>query len=165
MIKPVSLPTEVISLLQDRHADEMNAFYAYRAMSNWCQNVGFFKAAAYYAAESQDELSHAKGIEEFLVNWNVTPVLPSIEIPSFTFTNLATTIEEAYKMEYDLYEKYEATSNRILSIGDTCVFDFLAKYRTIQTQSVAEQSDKINMLNGVNTDKFSMLLLEENLFG
>lgn len=164
MIKPVSLPPEVISLLQDRHSDEMNAFYAYRAMSNWCQNVGYFKAAKYYAAESEDELSHAKGIEDFLVQWNVTPVLPTVQTPTLKFQSLVATIEMAYNMEYDLYEKYEDTSNRILSIGDTCAFDFLAKYRTIQTQSVAEQSDKLNMLEGVNPDKFSMLLLEENLF-
>jgi hypothetical protein len=45
------------------------------------------------------------------------------------------------------------------------VFDFLQQFRTIQTQSVAEYSDMINMLEGVNVnDKFQMLMLEKKLF-
>ena len=166
MRKPEKLSKEVVDLLLPRLADEYFAFYMYRSASNWCANVGFMKAAKYFEAESTDELAHAKAIEDFLVQWNITPELPTVEKPILKFDNLADIIDKAYGMEFELYENSEDTSAKIFKTGDLCVFDFLQKYRTIQTKSVAEYSDMINILEGVKTDsKFEMLMLEENLFG
>jgi ferritin len=166
MKKPEKLPKDIVDLLLKRLNDEFTAYYFYRSASNWCKGAGFFKAGSYFAKESEDELSHAKGIEDFLVDWNVTPELPTIAKPEVNFTGIGSIIEKAYKLEYDLYEEYEDTSVKILKLGDVCSFDFLQKYRGIQTASVAEYSDMINVLDGVDEkDKFKILLLEETLFG
>lgn len=165
MKQPIKLPKEVVDLLTPRMADEFTAHYTYKAISNWCANVGFFKAAAFFQKESEDELAHAKKIEDFLVGWNVIPQLPAIAKPKLDYANLGEVIETAYNMEYELYEAYEETSAKVFKTGDLCVFDFLQEYRTIQSKSVAEYSDKINILQGCNTgDKFQMLMLEKKLF-
>lgn len=166
MKKPEKLPQNVVSLLLPRLQDEFNAAYFYRSASNWCKNVGYFKAADFFAKESEDEFGHAKKIENYLVDWNVTPNLPNILKPTLEFANLAQVISMAYDMEYALYEEYEDTSMKIFKTGDLCVFDFLQQYRVGQKEAVAEYSDKLNMLEGTNTgSKFEMLMLEENLFG
>jgi len=163
-MKPHSLDKGVVDLLAPRHLDEMDAFYFYRAASNWCQGVGYFKAAAFFAAESQDELEHAAKIEKYLVDWNITVPLPTVPKPQVDFSGLLEVLEEAYKIEYDLYEAYEETSKKLLNM-DLCTFDFLQQFRLIQTKSVAEYSDKLNLLEGVDgKDKFKLLLLEEKLF-
>jgi len=163
-MKPNKLEKNIVDLLVPRHLDEMDAFYFYRAASNWCQNVGYFKAAEFFAAESADELVHAGKIEKYLVDWNISVPLPSIPKPQIEFSGLLEVIEEAYKIEYELYEKYEDTSRKIFEAKDVCTFDFLQEFRGIQTKSVAEYSDKLNMLEGVKGDKFEMLLLEKKLF-
>lgn len=163
-MKPHSLDKGVVDLLAPRHLDEMDAFYFYRAASNWCQGVGYFKAAAFFAAESQDELEHAAKIEKYLVDWNITVPLPSVPKPQVEFSGLLEVLEEAYKIEYDLYEAYEDTSKKLFNM-DLCTFDFLQQFRLIQTKSVAEYSDKLNLLEDVDgKDKFKLLLLEEKLF-
>ncbi len=163
-MKPHSLDKGVVDLLAPRHLDEMDAFYFYRAASNWCQGVGYFKAAAFFAAESQDELEHAAKIEKYLVDWNITVPLPTVPRPQVDFSGLLEVLEEAYKIEYDLYEAYEETSKKLFSM-DLCTFDFLQQFRLIQTKSVAEYSDKLNLLEDVDgKDKFKLLLLEEKLF-
>jgi len=163
-MKPHSLDKGVVDLLAPRHLDEMDAFYFYRAASNWCQGVGYFKAAAFFAAESQDELEHAGKIEKDLVDWNITVPLPSVPKPQVDFSGLLEVLEEAYKIEYDLYEAYEETSKKLFNM-DLCTFDFLQQFRLIQTKSVAEYSDKLNLLEDVDgKDKFKLLLLEEKLF-
>lgn len=165
MIKPNQLEGEVVQMLLPRLQDEYTAFYFYRAASNWCQGVGYEKAAEFFANESKDELEHAGKIEKYLVDWNVTPDLPALQRPPLEFANLISIIEQAYKIEYDLYEQYEKTSMEIFNAQDTCTFDFLQQFRMLQTKSVAEYSDKLNMLEGVEpTGKFEMLLLEKNLF-
>jgi ferritin len=165
MKQPKKLPSEIVALLLPRLQDEYNAFYMYRSASNWCNNVGYMKAGKYFAKESEDELAHAKKIEDFLVQWNVTPELPMVAQPTLEFKNLPEIIEAAYDVEYKLYEMYEETSVKIFETGDICVFDFLQPFRAIQTASVAEYSDMINILDGVNTEsKFELFMLEENLF-
>jgi ferritin len=163
-MKPHSLEKGVVDLLAPRHLDELDAFYFYRAASNWCQGVGYFKAAEFFAAESQDELEHAAKIEKYLVDWNITVPLPSVPKPQVEFSGLLEVLEEAYKIEYDLYEAYEETSKKLFNM-DLCTFDFLQQFRLIQTKSVAEYSDKLNLLEDVDgKDKFKLLLLEEKLF-
>ncbi len=163
-MKPHSLDKGVVDLLAPRHLDEMDAFYFYRAASNWCQGVGYFKAAEFFAAESQDELEHAAKIEKYLVDWNITVPLPTVPKPRIEFSTLLEVLEEAYKIEYDLYEAYEETSKKLFNM-DLCTFDFLQQFRLIQTKSVAEYSDKLNLLEDVDgKDKFKLLLLEEKLF-
>ena len=163
-MKPHSLDKGVVDLLAPRHLDEMDAFYFYRAASNWCQGVGYFKAAAFFAAESEDEIEHAAKIEKYLVDWNITVPLPTVPKPQVDFSGLLEVLEEAYKIEYDLYEAYEETSKKLFNM-DLCTFDFLQQFRLIQTKSVAEYSDKLNLLEDVDgKDKFKLLLLEEKLF-
>jgi ferritin len=165
MKKPEKLSQPVINLLLPRLQDEFNAAYFYRSASNWCKNVGYFIAAEFFAKESEDEFGHAKKIENYLVDWNVTPALPTIPKPTLDFSNLEQVIIMAYEMEYALYEEYEDTSMKIFKTGDLCVFDFLQQYRVGQKESVAEYSDKLNMLEGTNTgSKFEMLMLEKKLF-
>lgn len=163
-MKPETLDKEVVSLLIDRLADEYDAFYLYRAVSNWCKGVGFFKAAEFYEAESTDELSHAKKIENYLVDWNVIVDLPTVQRPPVSFSSLLDVIEQSYKTEYALYTAYEDTSKKMFDM-DLCVFDFLQEFRMLQKKSVAEYSDKLNMLEGTKAeDKFQALLLEKKLF-
>jgi len=164
MITPASLPAEIVSLLIPRLSDEFKAFYFYRDASNWCANVGFLKAAEYFAKESADELEHAKKIETYLTDWNVTPTLPPIASPASQFAKLSDVIDAAYQIEYALYGAYVATSQAAFA-SDLCTFDFLTQFRKIQVESVAQYSDLLNRLTGVNVEsKFEMLALEETLF-
>jgi ferritin len=165
MNKPEKLSQEIVNLLLPRLQDEYNAFYLYRSASNWCKNVGYFKAAEFFKAESDDELSHAKKIEDYLTDWNVTPILPTVNKPVLSFKNLGEVIQAGYNAEYKLYGEYEDTSLKIFKLGETCTFDFLQFFRETQTKSVAEYSDKLNMLDGCDVNsKFEMLLLEKKLF-
>jgi ferritin len=165
MLKPEILDKEVVDILTSRLQNEYNHHYFYQAASNWCRGIGFNKAADYFLAESNEELEHARGIEKYLVDWNVTPSLPIIKTPVLEFKNLAETVELSYKNEYELYELYEESSVDILKMGEINTFDFLQAYRKNQTDAVAAYSDMLNILEGTNADsKFEMLLIEENLF-
>lgn len=161
---PNKLEPEVVKLLVEGLKEEYNAFYFYRSATNYCRNVGFEKAAEFFAKESEDELVHAKKIEDYVTDWNVTIPLPSIPKPVLEFSGLPEIIDMAYEMEYKLYELYEDISKSILDMGESCVFDFLAFFRGQQTSAVIEYSDKINMLEGTGKTKFELLLLEKKLF-
>ena len=165
MITPKVLPQDITNLLLLRLADELFAFHFYKNARNWCANQGYEIASKYFDAEYKDELVHGQVIEDFLNNWNVYFDVPAIDKNPLTFKNLADVIEQAYKMEYKLYEEYEDTSAKIFKTGDICAFDMLRFHRDQQTKSVAEYATMINKLTGVDVnDKCEMLLLEKKLF-
>lgn len=165
MKKPAKLSEQVLGLLYKRLENEYTAFYTYRAASHWCQNNGFAKAAKYFEKESADELEHAKGIENYITDWNTNPELPAISKPKTEFKSLVEIIEKAYDLEYNLYLDYEETSMKLFKEGEVAVFDFIQAYRKIQNDSVIEYSDMFNVLEGVDANKMNLLLLEEQLFG
>lgn len=163
MTQPTKLGADIVAMLMPRLKDELTAMYTYRSIANWCENVGYLKAAEFFTNESEDESKHAKIIEKYLTDWNVIYKLPEIESPKETFTTLADAISNAYKMEYDLYENYDETSQKMFS-KDLCTFNFLNQFLKIQVEAVAEYSTKLNMLQGVEPTKFNLLMLEKKLF-
>ena len=164
MIKPTKLDAQVITMINDRIKDEHTAFYFYMQASNWCRDKGFFKASDFFKGESDSELTHSKKLQDFLLDWNVIPSLPQLSSPQ-DFKTLVDIIEKAYGLEYDLYEKYEDVSMKAFKHPDLCAFNLFQEFVTIQKDSVAEYSDMINTLDGVELNKMNLLLLEENLFG
>lgn len=148
---PIKLSTEISTLLNQRINDEYVAHYFYRQVANYCENVGYLKAAEYFKGEAEDELTHAQGLQKYLTDWNVQPALMSVDIPQ-KVSGLVDAIEKAYKMEYDLYEAYEEISMDIFNKKDLCTFDFLQGYRTIQRLAVAEYSTFLNQLDTIDKE-------------
>ena len=148
---PVKLPSEIANLLNERLGDEYAAHYFYRQVANYCENVGFLKAAEYFKSESADELTHAEGLQKYLTDWNVQPTLAPVEPPQ-KVSGLVDAIEKAYTIEYELYEAYEEISMDIFNKKDLCTFDFLQQYRTIQRLAVAEYSTFLNQLETIDQE-------------
>ena len=160
---PKTLADTSVKILTDRLGDEYTAHYFYRNATNWCAGIGYLKAAAFFAQEAENELDHAKGLQKYLVDWNVMPLLPSIK-PNIAFSDLIDIVNKAYALEYALFESYNRDSKQLFDT-DLTTFDFLTTYRTGQTESVIEYSDLLNAAELVNTDnKFEILYFEQTYF-
>jgi ferritin len=146
---PKKLSSDIANLLNQRINNEYDAHYFYRQVANYCENVGYLKAAEYFKGEAEDELKHAEGLQKYLTDWNVQPSLAPVGVPE-KVSGLLDAIEKAYQMEYDLYEEYENISMDIFNKKDLCTFDFLQKYRTIQRLAVAEYSTFLNQLETID---------------
>ena len=163
-MKPNQLSQEAQTILNSRLSDEYRAFYHYRSAANYCKGVGYKYAAAFFESEAESELSHARDIEAYMVDWNVTPMLPVINTP-VNFMSLTDTIFSSYQIEYDLYEAYEKDSVTLFDANEICAFDFLKKYRDIQNESVIEYSDLLSELELIDTeDKFQVYYFEKRVF-
>ena len=149
-MKPYKLPEDITKMLSEKINDEYSAHYFYRQVANYCENVGYLKAAEYFKSEAEDELKHAEGLQKYLTDWNMQPALMDIAMPE-KVTGLVDAIEKAYKMEYALYSEYEEISGKILP-KDICTFDFLQEYRTIQRKAVAEYSTFLNQLDTIDKE-------------
>lgn len=162
-MQPIKLPQEVSNILNQRLNDEYTAHYFYRNVANYCENVGYLKAAAYFKQEAADELVHAEGLQKYMVDWNVMPVLSPIASPERVI-GLVDAIEKAYQLEYDLYESYEA-AGKVMLVKDLCTFQLIQKYMEIQRVSVAEYATFLNRLELIDkNDKNWLFEFEHKTF-
>jgi ferritin len=161
--KLYKLNSKTIKILTDRIKDEYTAHYFYRAATNWCRDKNYKKAAEFFSNEADDELTHAKKIQEYMVDFNIIPVIPQAPI-DHKFDGLIDIIYGAYKMELALMKAYNEDSKDLFS-DDITTFDFLGEFREIQKGAVVEYNDLINGSELVDTkDKFQVLYFEQTYF-
>ena len=162
-IELYKLDSKTIQILTDRIKDEYIAHYYYRAAANWCQDMNYKKAAEFFKNEADDELTHAKGIQEYMVDFNIIPEIPQAPT-SHSFDSLVDIIYGAYKIELALMKEYNKNSQELFT-SDITTFDFLKKYRKFQKDAVVEYNDLINAIDLIDkTDKFQILYFEQTYF-
>jgi ferritin len=162
-INPKTLPSEVIKMLTDRIGDEYKAYYHYRNAANWCKDVNYKKAAAFFESEANGELGHATKLQEYLTQWNIMPSIPDAPTKA-SFSSLVDIINQSYVIEYDLLEKYSADA-KIIFNQHQATYNFIQDYVDIQNGEVAEYCDLLNALQLINTEnKFEILYFEQTYF-
>ena len=162
-VQPKKLPKSVVQILTERIVDEYNAYFLYRNAANWCKYANYKKAAAFFEKEAEGELGHAKGLQDYLVQWNCLPEIRTPETIA-TFVDLIDIINKAYTIEYELLEKYSDSLNQVLQ-SHPATFNFLQKYVDIQNGEVEEYSDFLNALELINiNNKFEILYFENTYF-
>jgi ferritin len=160
---PKSLSADIVAIFEKRLADEYTAHYTYRNAANWCKNANYKKAAAYFEVEAAEELEHAKGLQDYLTQWNILPQIPAVVVPN-EFDSLVGIIDEAYDIEYKLLQSYSAMQHALCDVHPA-TFNFIQKYVDIQNESVAAYSDLLNALMLINIDnKLDLLFFEERYF-
>ena len=162
-VKVYKLSDKTIKILEDRIKDEYTAHYYYRAATNWCKDMNYKKAAAFFESEAADELEHAKMLEQYMTDFNIIPSIQKANT-THTFDNLIDIVNGAYEMELGLMESYNKDSHTVFN-DDITTFDILSKFRKIQRKAVIEYNDLINGSNLVDKkDKFQVLYFENTYF-
>lgn len=142
---PNKLPKGTVKYLSERLKDEYNANRFYRYASNCLKSVGYFVAADYFAKEAVEEMEHARGLQDYAADWNNELDFLALESVEET-EGIIDIVNHAYEIEWALLKKYKENSMDAWDEGDLSTFNFLKKYVDIQTQSVIDYSDKLNML-------------------
>jgi ferritin len=164
VVTPKTLPANIVKTLNERIGDEYTAHYFYRNAANWCKDKNYKKAAAFFEAEANSELEHAKGLQDYITQWNELPSIPAAPT-SVKFESLIDIINGAYEMEYGLYEMYSEFQVDLMS-EHPATFNFIQGYVNTQNDSVAEYADLLNALELVDIDnRLDILYFENQYFG
>ena len=161
--KLYKLSDKVVSLLNARIKDEYYAHYLYRAAANWCHDMNYKKAAAFFDKDANTELEHAQALQKYMTDFNILPSFSKVD-SNHSFENLVDIIYKAYDFELYLMKAYNKDSHSVFE-DDITTFDFLQQFREIQRESVVEFNDLINAANLVDkNNKFEILYFENTYF-
>lgn len=164
IVTPNALPEEIFAAFNERIGDEYAAHYFYRNAANWCRNANYKKATSFFESEANSELEHAKGLQDYLTQWNMIPAIPAAPT-SQAFNGLAEIVGKAYQMEYALLERYSQNQQQFFA-AHPATFNFVQGYVNTQNDAVGEYSDLLNALQLVNAEnKLDLLIFEDKYFG
>jgi ferritin len=163
-ITPKTLDASIVSALEARLKDEYTAHLIYKNAANWCKNVGYVKAGAFFEAEAADELTHAQKLQDYMIQWNVLPQIPVATVPN-TMKSLVDCINGAYTFEYNLLQSYSQIQLEVEGMHPA-TFNFIQEFVDIQNHSVGVFSDLLNAIVLVDyNNKLDLLMFEDKYFG
>ena len=161
---PKTLDASIVSALESRLKDEYTAHLIYKNAANWCKNVGYVKAGAFFETEAADELTHAQKLQDYMVQWNVLPQIPVATVPN-TIKSLIDCINGSYVFEYNLLQSYSQIQVEVDGMHPA-TFNFVQEFVDIQNHSVGVFSDLLNALMLVDyNNKLDLLMFEDKYFG
>lgn len=163
-INPKTLDPSIVSALEARLKDEYTAHLIYKNAANWCKNVGYVKAGAFFEAEAADELTHAQKLQGFMIQWNVLPQIPVSTVPNM-MKSLIDCVNSAYTFEYGLLQSYSKIQMEVDGMHPA-TFNFIQEFVDIQNHSVGVFSDLLNALMLIDyNNKLDLLMFEDKYFG
>ena len=163
-INPKTLDPSIVSALESRLKDEYTAHLIYKNAANWCKNVGYVKAGAFFEEEAADELKHAQKLQDFMIQWNVLPQIPVATVPN-TMKSLIDCVNASYTFEYNLLQSYSQIQMEV-DCTHPATFNFIQEFVDIQNHSVGVFSDLLNALMLVDyNNKLDLLMFEDKYFG
>ena len=163
-ITPKTLDASIVSALEARLKDEYTAHLIYKNAANWCKNVGYVKAGAFFEAEAADELTHAQKLQDYMIQWNILPQIPVATVPN-TMKSLIDCVNASYTFEYGLLQSYSQVQMEVDCVHPS-TFNFVQEFVDIQNHSVGVFSDLLNALVLVDyNNKLDLLMFEDKYFG
>ena len=100
----------LITAITDQIQREYAAALFYRQVYHWFDLNLYPGSAAYFKKESQDELTHAYLLEDYLLKRNAQPALKSIPLTAtqdLKWSRPVEVIEEAFKIETEYLKHIE----------------------------------------------------------
>lgn len=153
---------EFVPTILERLKNEYEAHFFYRNFSNWARLVGYKYAHEYYNNEAKDELVHARILQDFLSDHNVSFLIPNIEV-SEKFDGLIDGINKQFEIESALGLKYNKNAIQAMT-KSTTVYRLFSKMEKIQEISVIKVLDFINKSKLYDSNKTSIKLFEKEVF-
>jgi ferritin len=123
---------------------EMTASHTYMFLANRMRSLGYFGAAKFFNAESDDERVHYRKLEDFANDMSCELSVESLENIDAKIENISDALNHAYVMERELMDAYESVAggNSITFKTRALLHDFV----NIQIKAVGEYSDLLTRL-------------------
>ena len=131
---------EVNNLLNARIKGEYESAYIYYAFANWCNCEGFFDARDKFRKYGDEELTHARKLEDYVYDKNGEVELEVIPVFKDSIKSLVDVITKAYEHELIVSDNYIKLAN-LLSKSDVTTFSFIQWFINEQIEEEAKFGD------------------------
>jgi ferritin len=145
--------------------NELYSMYIYLAMSAYCEDQQFRGAAQWLRLQSQEEMTHALKLFDFMIARGHRVVLDAIAKPMAEFQSVPHVFEEAYKQEqqvtHQIDQLYELAHNEKAFAAKVELEWFI----TEQVEEERTTRDIVHKFELIKDDPAALLDMDRELAG
>ena len=156
----------------DRFVEQLNkqVGHEFAAAQQYVTNAVFYDArtlprlAAFFYAQALEERNHALMMVQYLVDSDVTPIIPGVAAPVADFDDLVAPVVVALEQEKRVTEQISALTGVAREEGDFQSEGFMQWFLKEQTEEVATMSDLLAVArrNADNPENIEEYLAREH---
>jgi len=156
---------QTIDLLNYRISQEENSSRIYLAMSIWLGFNGYSGAEKLWKSYSDEELDHAAWAYKYLLDLNIKPTVPTLEIPKGDFKGLPQIIALSLQHELNITSQCSVLAATVSDERDYMTLELAQRYLKEQTNELAKTQYWVDRLNIFGDDKIALRLLDQEMGG
>ena len=149
-----------VEMLNEQVGNEFSAHQQYVAVAVYYDGETLPRLAHFYYRQALEERNHAMMIVQYLLDADHPVVVPAVEAPEVSFSDIVAPVELALAQEKRVTAQITALSAKAREEGDYQGEQFLQWFIKEQTEEVSTASD---LLKVVQRAKDNPLLAEEYL--
>jgi len=154
---------EIITLLNYRIQQEELSSRIYLAMSVWLELHGFAGAGKLWKSYSEEERKHAQWSYQYLLDLNIQPNVPALEMPVQDFKGLQDIIIKSYSHEVEIALQCQQLAQHCQRLGDYMTLDFVQKFLREQVEELAKTNYWIDRLETFGDGPATLRLLDNEM--
>jgi ferritin len=151
--------------LNDQINMELRSYYAYLSMSAYCERMHFRGCAKWLRLQSQEEMSHAMKLFDFLRDRGCKIVLKALPEPPVDFASLPEVFEQALQHEIAVSEKINSIYELAFREKAYAAAPQLEWFLTEQIEEEKTARDIVTKFNMVKNDPAAILDMDRELGG
>ena len=159
----VLIEKELVELINFRIERETYSSYLYEQMQLWLDDNAYKGASKLWTRWSGEELVHAGWSKEFLLSFDIQPVLRTIAKPEFVATSIVDIIRLSYEHEIIITKEVSALATAALNAGNMSVFALAQKYVAEQIEEVNKVQNLMTFLSTYGQTPQMLFLLDSNI--
>lgn len=144
--------------------EELFSSYIYIAMAAYCEHLNLRGMANWFSVQGQEEVDHARGLYNYLIDAGGRVKLQAIPEPPADFKGPLGMAEETLKHEQYITGKIHALYELATQEKDYASQSFLKWYIDEQVEEEASATELIEKIKMVGKDQAALYMLDKEMF-
>ena len=153
----------IIDLLNYRIKEEKESSMLYLSMSVWAGINGLFGAEKLWKKYADEEMEHSEWAMQYLLDLNVKPTIPALDMPPQTFEGMQGIVGETLKHEVDVTMQCQALAKACVEENDFMTLSLAQKYLAEQRDEIAKATYWSDRLTIFGTGAACIRLLDDEM--
>ncbi len=153
------------SAINEQIRNEYYSSYLYLSMSAYCESMNFSGFASWLRKQSEEELTHAMRLFDFLLDRDGRVVLDTIDQPPSEFGSLQDVFQEVLDHEKEVTTMINKLYELSLSENDHAASVELHWFIQEQVEEEKSASDVVESLKLAGDNSAAILILDQRLGG
>lgn len=149
--------------LNEQISLEAKASFTYLSMASWCEQQALNGCARFFYRQSNEERDHMMKIFHYLNSVNGHAIVPQIDQPDLTYTDINDAVKQALKGEQAVTKSVHALSELASKEKDYATYNFIQFFVDEQREEEVLYTQILEKIELIGLDGMGLYYIDKEL--